>query len=164
MPESKELRLITFRVGPETFVMDIMAVRQIIPYAGSTSVPTAPSFVEGIIVLRNEVIPIVDLRDRLYPTMPERAEHPLILITHSSAGIIGLKVDEVRRIVTIPSDALLPPPAIVKGIRGELLIAVVPHGDEVYLLIDLEHVLTSQEKHELQSAELSSESVGTSDR
>src|SRR2546430_3155757 len=63
----RDLRLITFRVGPETFVLDIMAVRQIIPYAGSTSVPTAPDFVEGIIVLRNEVIPIIDLRDRLYP-------------------------------------------------------------------------------------------------
>ena len=154
MPESKELRLITFRVGPETFVLDIMAVRQIIPYSGSTSVPTAPSFVEGIIVLRNEVIPIIDLRDRLYPTLPERADQPLVLITHSSAGVIGLKVDEVRRIVTVPSEALLPPPPLVKGIRGELLIAVVPQGDEVYLLIDLENVLTTGEKAELAASEL----------
>jgi purine-binding chemotaxis protein CheW len=150
---ARELRLITFRVGPETFVLDIMAVRQIIPYAGSTSVPTAPSFVEGIIVLRNEVIPIVDLRDRLYP-QAERAAEPLVLITHSSAGMIGLKVDEVRRIVNVSSDSLLPPPPLVSGIRGELLIAVIPHGDEVYLLIDLENVLTVEEKRELEHAEL----------
>jgi purine-binding chemotaxis protein CheW len=147
----RELRLITFRVGPETFVLDIMAVRQIIPYTGSTSVPTAPSFVEGIIVLRNEVIPIVDLRDRLYPRA-ERAAEPLVLIAHSSAGMIGLKVDEVRRIVTVTSDALLPPPPLVRGVRGELLIAVIPHGDEVYLLIDLENVLTTDEKIELVAA------------
>ena len=153
---SKELRLITFRVGPETFVLDIMAVRQIIPYRGSTSVPTAPDFVEGIIVLRNEVIPIVDLRDRLYPTRPDRAPEPLVLVTHSSAGIIGLKVDEVRRIITVQSEALLTPPAIVRGIRGELLIAVIPHGDEVYLLIDLENVLTSDEKLQLRDADLRS--------
>ena len=163
---ARELRLITFRVGPETFVLDIMAVRQIIPYGGSTSVPTAPAFVEGIIVLRNEVIPIVDLRDRLYPRATERSEQPLVLITHSSAGMIGLKVDEVRRIVTVMSDVLLVPPAIVRGVRGELLIAVIPHGDEVYLLIDLENVLTTDEKLELQNADLSpsSEPVGTSDR
>src|SRR5206468_4713549 len=92
---AQQLRLITFRVGPETFVLDIMAVRQIIPYSGSTSVPTAPAFVEGIIVLRNEVIPIIDLRDRLYPRLSGRAEQPLVLITHASAGTIGLKVDEV---------------------------------------------------------------------
>jgi len=155
-----DLRLITFRVGPETFVLDIMAVRQIIPYSGSTSVPTAPSFVEGIIVLRSEVIPIIDLRDRLYPRAGNRAGQPLVLITHSSAGMIGLKVDEVRRIVTIDSETLLPPPPLVRGIRGELLIAVIPHGDEVYLLIDLENVLSADEKVELERADLSANAEG----
>ena len=166
MADARNLRLITFRIGPETFVLDIMAVRQIIPYAGSTTLPTAPSFVEGIIVLRNEVIPIIDLRRRLYPRLAERSEQPLVLITHSSAGVIGLKVDEVRRIVTVARDQLLPPPPLVRGIRGELLIAVIPHGDEVYLLIDLENVLTADEKVELQQAELSSveASAGTSER
>src|SRR4051812_32226574 len=153
MPDSAaELRLITFTVGPETFVLDIMAVRQIVPYAGSTTVPTAPAFIEGIIVLRNEVIPIVDLRDRLYPGMDRRMAEPLVLITHTSAGLIGLKVDEVRRIVTIASDASPPPPPIIRGIRGELLIAVVPYGEEIYLLIDVENVLTEPEKEELRSA------------
>lgn len=156
---SEELRLITFRVGPETFVMDIMAVRQIVPYAGSTSVPTAPAFVEGIVVLRNEVVPIIDLRDRLYPRIAERAPQPLVLITHTSAGVIGLKVDEVRRIVTVSTDAFLPPPALVRGIRGELLIAVVPHGEEVYLLIDVENVLSGGEKQELREAELEAVAV-----
>ena len=163
MAESKELRLITFRIGPETFVLDIMAVRQIIPYAGSTSLPTAPSFVEGIIVLRNEVIPIIDLRRRLYPRMVEAAEQPLVLITHSSAGVIGLKVDEVRRIVNVTRDQLLPPPPLVRGVRGELLIAIVPHGDEVLLLIDIETVLTEDEKRELAAADLK-QAVGSEQR
>ena len=149
-----DLRLITFRVGPETFVLDIMAVRQIIQYSGSTTVPTAPAFIEGIVVLRSEVIPIIDLRERLYPHIKDRAEQPLVLVTHTSAGVIGLKVDEVRRIVTVPTDAFLTPPEIVRGIRGELLVAVVPHGDEVYLLIDVENILTAGEKVELSSADL----------
>jgi purine-binding chemotaxis protein CheW len=149
-----QLRLITFRVGPETFVLDIMAVRQIVPYTGSTSVPTAPAFVEGIIVLRSEVIPVIDLRERLYPNL-ERVEQPLLLITHTSAGTIGLKVEEVRRIVTLSTDAFLPPPPLVRGIRGELLIGIVPFGDEVYLLIDVDNVLSDPEKVELAEAELS---------
>jgi purine-binding chemotaxis protein CheW len=151
----KELRLITFRVGPETFVLDIMAVRQIIPYSGSAPVPTAPKFIEGIIVLRSEVIPVIDLRERLHPDMRERVEAPLVLISHSSAGVIGLKVDEVRRIVTVTSDKLLPPPAIIRGIRGELLIAVIPYGDEIYLLMDIENVLTGDEKQALSAADFS---------
>lgn len=154
-----ELRLITFRVGVETFVLDIMAVRQIVPYTGSTTVPTAPSFIEGIVVLRNEVIPIVDLRERLYPQLPERTEQPLVLITHTSAGTIGLKVDEVRRIVTVANDVFLPPPPIIRGIRGELLIGVVPYGEEIYLLIDVENVLSEPEKQELREADLSIETA-----
>lgn len=154
MTASAALRLITFTIGPETFVLDIMAVRQIIPYSGSTTLPTAPEFIEGIIVLRNEVVPIVDLRARLYPNLTECAEQPLVLITHSSAGVIGLKVDAVRRIVNVASDALLPPPAIVRGIRGELLIAIVPHDESVYLLIDIENILSGDEKRELADADL----------
>ena len=155
MSDLRSVRLITFRVGPETFVLDIMAVRQIVPYTGSTTVPTAPSFVEGIIVLRNEVIPIIDLRERLYPQSGERAAEPLLLITRTAAGLIGIKVDEVRRIVTVTSEAFLPPPPLVRGIRGELLIAVVPYGEEVYLLIDVENMLTEPEKEELREMEKS---------
>ena len=155
----KELRFITFRVGPETFVLDIMAVRQIIPYSGSTPVPTAPKFIEGIIVLRNEVIPVIDLHERLHPQVREKVDAPLVLISHSSAGMIGLKVDEVRRIVTVTSDKLLPPPAIIRGIRGELLIAVIPYGDEIYLLMDIENVLTGDEKVALFTADLTREVV-----
>jgi purine-binding chemotaxis protein CheW len=151
---SAKLRLITFTIGPETFVLDIMAVRQIIPYSGSTTLPTAPAFVEGVIVLRNEVIPMVDLRARLYPQLNEGVQEPLVLITHSSAGIIGLKVDAVRRIINVGREELLPPPPIVRGIRGELLIAIVPHEGEVYLLIDIENVLSGDEKRELADVEL----------
>ena len=158
MPDSAaELRLITFTVGPETFVLDIMGLRQIIPYTGSTTVPTAPAFIEGIIVLRNEVIPIIDLRARLYPQLLERSEQPLVLITHSSAGVIGIKVDAVRRIVNVSTDALLPPPPIIRGIRGELLIAIVPYEDEVYLLIDIENILSGDEKRALAEADLTAD-------
>ncbi len=155
----KELRLIAFRIGAETFVVDIMAVRQIMPYRGTTSVPTAPAFIEGIVVLRNEVIPIIDLRDRFQVEASQRAEHPLVLITETEAGAIGLKVDEVRRIVTIPADVLLPPPPLVRGVRGDLLIAVVPQGEDVYLLLDIDSVLTGEEKTQLANVELSEAST-----
>ena len=165
MATTKELRLIAFRVGGETFVVDIMAVRQIIPHRETRSVPTAPSFVEGIVVLRNEVVPIIDLRERLRVD-GQAAKRPLILITDTSAGAIGLKVDEVETILTIASDALLPPPEVIRGVRGDLLIAIVPQGEDVYLLIDIDSVLTAEEKEKLQSVELSVEeaSMGTSER
>jgi purine-binding chemotaxis protein CheW len=151
---SRELRFVAFRVGPETFLVDIMAVRQIVPYAGSTHVPTAPSFVEGVIVLRNEVIPVIDLASRLFPAGKKSAEQPLVLLTHTPAGLVGLKVDEVRRMVTLGSDELLPASAMIRGVRGEFLVGIAQHDDAVFLLLDVDAILTSDEQHQLRETQL----------
>jgi purine-binding chemotaxis protein CheW len=146
-----DLRFISFRVGAETFLADIMAIRQIVLYGGSTALPGSPSFIEGIITLRDEVIPIVDLRQRFFPGTPPSGEQPLVLIIDSNAGPIGLKVDEVGRVVTARPDELLPPPPIVRDLRGELLVAVIPRGEDVLLVIDVDAVLSDQERLELQT-------------
>ncbi len=150
MNEPRELRFISFRVGAETFLADIMAVRQIVIYGGSTAVPSAPPFIEGIIAIRDEVIPIIDLRRRFFPKAEGAIDQALVLIVDSNAGAIGLKVDEVGRIITARSDELLPPPDVVRDIRGEMLVAVIARGDDLLLAIDVDAVLSEEEKRELQ--------------
>lgn len=154
---SREIRLMTFRVGFDSFVLDIMSIRQIIAYEGSTGVPKAPPFIEGIIVLRNEVIPIVDLRARLRPELGPAEKKPLVLILATAAGTIGFKVDEVRRILTVDTASILPAPPIVRGLKGELFIGVVQEKDDLHLLLDPETILTAEEKDELQAADLATE-------
>ncbi|MDQ6800786.1 MAG: chemotaxis protein CheW [Acidobacteriota bacterium] len=152
MSAPRPLRFIAFRAGPETFLIDIMAVRQIVMAGKSTSVPTAPSFIEGVIVFRNEVIPVVDVNARLYPQRENAADQPLVLLTHTSAGVIGLKVDEVRRIVTLTAEDLLPAPAMVRGIRGEFLVAIAQQNEEIFLVLDVNSLLTADEQRELVKA------------
>lgn len=146
---SREIRLITFRVGDESFVLDIMAVRQIVPYTGSTPVPYAPRFVEGIIVLRNEVIPVIDLRARLFPHKGPCEGQPLVMILRTADGTIGLKVEEVRRILTVGTDAILAPPGLIRGMAGDLFIGVIPQKDELFLVLDLQAILTPEERETL---------------
>jgi purine-binding chemotaxis protein CheW len=145
----KELRFIGFRIGAEMFLVDIMAVRQIVPYRGSTQVPTAPKFIEGVIVVRDQVIPVVDVHARLMPQIASEAKEPLILLTHTPSGVVGLKVDDVRRIVTLTPEELLPAPATIRGVRGESLVAIAPHDNEVFLVLDVDSLLTSQEQEQL---------------
>ena len=156
---SRDIRLMTFRVGFDSFVLDIMSIRQIVAYAGSTGVPKAPKFIEGIIVLRNEVIPIVDLRSRLRPELGPAERTPLVLILATSAGTIGFKVDEVRRILTVDTATILPAPPLIRGLRGELFIGIVQEKDELHLLLDPETILSDEEKDELQKADLGSTDV-----
>ena len=149
---SRELRFIGFRVGPETFLVDIMAVRQIVAYGGSTRVPTAPAFIEGVIVVRDEAIPVIDVHARLYPEQGADAGQPMVLLTKMTAGMIGLKVDDVRRIVTLNTDELLPAPPTIRGIRGDFLVAIAPHDNEVFLVLDVDSLLTNDEQQQLAGA------------
>jgi purine-binding chemotaxis protein CheW len=145
MSEVRSIRLITFSVRDELFVFDIMRVRQIVPYAGSTPVPRAPRFIEGITVLRDVVVPVIDLRKRFFPDAGD-AEQPLILVTRTSAGRIGLKVDEVRRILTVDTDEIMEAPRVIHGMRGELFIGFIKRDDGVYLLLDLDSLLSVEEQ------------------
>lgn len=156
MADAREIRLITFAVGPERFVFDIMAVLQIIPYQGSTAVPRAPEFVEGIIVLRSEVIPVIDLRSRLFPKLGAWEGEALLLVCETSYGRLGLKVDQVLRIVTVSTDEILAAPRLVHGLQGELFFGVIPRKDAVYLLLDLEALLSAEEQSQLVAADLDS--------
>ncbi|HVT03638.1 MAG TPA: chemotaxis protein CheW [Thermoanaerobaculia bacterium] len=144
--DNRSIRLITFRVGPELFVLDIMTLRQIVPYTGSTPVPRAPAFLEGIVIVRNEVIPVIDLRSRLYPELPPPEKPPLVLITDSPAGVLGLKVDEIRRLIRVDTQSILPPPPLIRSLQGDLFIGVIEQGEEVYLVLDLETLLTVDEQ------------------
>ena len=107
-------------------------------------------------MLRDQVIPVIDLRSRLFPSSRTAPGKSLVLITDGAAGVMGLKVDAVRQIITVAMDDLLPPPPLVGGIRGELLIAVISRAGEIYLLIDIENLLSGEEKLELESARLES--------
>lgn len=152
--ETREIRLIAFKVGTERFVFDIMSVRQIIPAVATTRVPRAPRFIEGIIVLRNEVIPVIDLRARLFEDASPRDHEPLILICDTSYGTIGLKVDEVLRILPVQTDQILPAPRLVRGLQGDLFFGIIPTDKHVLLVLDLESLLSAEEQEALETADL----------
>lgn len=149
---SRQTRLIAFLVAGEAFVLDIMAIDQIVQWQGSTPIPRAPDFVEGVVVLRGEVVPIVDLRKRLFDRPAESDLHPLILVTRTPRGTIGLKVDEVARILTVDLGTIMPPPPLIRGLDGDWLVGVIEQKDRIYLLLDVDSILTSAERKEVDEA------------
>lgn len=159
MADNRDIRLITFDVGPERFVYDIMAIREILMYSGITTIPRLPSFIEGVVVLRNEVIPVVDLRNRLFPAAAALERTPLVLVCRSEFGTLGLKVDAVREIINIATDEILPPPELIRGLQGDLFIGIVKHKERVYLLVDLRTLLTPEEKAKVKAVDVTLDEV-----
>ena len=108
-------QLCTFRLGGEDYAIDIMRVREIIPPLPVTPVPRAPAFVEGVVRLRGDVIPVLDVRRRLGLPPGPATRKTKILIVNVAGRRLGLVVDEVTEVVRIPRHDIRPAPALVGG-------------------------------------------------
>ncbi|MFZ2619293.1 MAG: chemotaxis protein CheW [Alphaproteobacteria bacterium] len=142
----ERLHLVTFLLLGEEFGLPILDVREIIRITAITPVPQAPSFVEGVINLRGQIIPVVDLRKRFGIPAKEADEETRIVVVELKNTVIGLVVDSVSEVLRLPADTVAPPPAIVAGSIGAEYIKGIGHHDEkMIILIDMRKVFSDQE-------------------
>jgi purine-binding chemotaxis protein CheW len=150
-------RFLQFVVAGESFLAEISSVRQILAPSQPSAVPGAPSFIEGVIVYQGQAVPLIDLRSRLFPASPLPGRSLILVIATASTGTLALRVDEVRPIVTLDLDSIQPPPPVIHGLAGDLLVGVGPAEDEgIHLVLDLERVLSVEERIELAAVRNSS--------
>lgn len=108
--DAERVELCTFRVGGEDYAVDIMRVREVIRPLPVTPVPRAPAFVEGVVRLRSEVIPVVDVRKRFgLPVGPPTAK-TRFLVVRIGPRRIALVVDEVTEVVRLRRGEIRPAP------------------------------------------------------
>lgn len=145
------LQLVSFHIGDEEFAVDILNIQGINRMMEITKVPNAPPFVEGIINLRGQVIPVVNLRKRLGFAMKESDKDTRIIVVEIAKRVIGFIVDNVNEVLRINGSITEPPPPMVAGIESEYITAVGKLEDRLLILLDLERVLTSEEKEILKN-------------
>ena len=143
------LELVGFRLGEEEFGVSIQDVREIIRMQEVTRVPHAPEFVEGVINLRGQVVPIVDLRKRLGMPPKERDRDTRIVIVELDGELVGFIVDAVTEVLRVPKDQTEPPPEMVVGVDQEYITAVGKLEDRLLILLDLHKVLSKEEQKEV---------------
>jgi len=140
------LQLVIFSLLGEEFGVSIHDVREIISNTQITPVPQAPSFVEGVINLRGQIIPVVDLRKRFNLEENDHKEDVKVVIIEVEDNILGLIVDSVSEVLNIPSDSINPPPALVaNGIGAEYIKGIGQYNDKMIILIDLQKVFSAEE-------------------
>ena len=144
------LQLVTFHVGDEEFGVDILAVREINRMMEITRVPHAPVFVEGVINLRGQVIPVVDLRTRFQLDAVEHDKNTRIVVVELSEKVVGFLVDSVSEVLRVPRDLIEPPPPIVGSVDSEYIQAVVKLDDRLLILLDLQKLFSGGEARELE--------------
>lgn len=146
-----EIQVACFRLMDDLYAVDIMRINEIIRPQKLTVLPKAPAFIEGVINLRGTVIPVVDLRKRF--DMPRRSSTASmrLLIIRVSGQSVGLVVDDVTEVITVPVKDIKPPPTVSRGMAVDYLLGVCLSADVLVMILDIDKLLTVNEVKALES-------------
>jgi purine-binding chemotaxis protein CheW len=142
-------KYLTFQLAEEGYGIGILKVREIIGMLPVTPVPQTPLFLKGVINLRGQVIPVVDLRLKFGLPEQEYTERTSIIVVEVkglSANIpIGIVVDTVSEVISIQAREIEPPPAFGSTIDTNFILGMAKTGDGVKILLNIDFVLSAEE-------------------
>lgn len=147
--DTQKDRYLTFSIGKETYGIEIKYVTEIIGIQAITEIPELPQYVRGIINLRGKVIPVMDVRLRFKKEALEYNDRTCVIVVDINDISIGLIVDSVAEVLTIPEVDIVEPPQINKGFNNRYIKNIGKVGNNVKLLLDCEKLLTEDELEDL---------------
>ena len=140
-----------FKIGEEDFGVEINRVVEILSTQKVHSIPDLPDFLSGVIAVRGQIIPLLDLRKRFGIISSSKKE--LIIVIKYDNEKIGVLVDHVKEIISLGKDEITSPPAIFKGMKRKYLAGIGKKDDRVIIILNVDDLLTSEERIMLKEAE-----------
>jgi len=137
----KDLHLVGFRVGRETFGVPISMVREIVRVPEITAVPNAPEHIEGVINLRGKIVPVVDLRRRFGQKDLQTTKKNRILVVELADRIVGLLVQSASEVLKIPPSDIETPDNLLHENEQNCVTGVGKLHDRLILLLDVGRIL-----------------------
>lgn len=152
----QDLQYLTFLISGELFGLGILYIKEIIEYESVTHVPMMPDYIPGVINLRGNVVPVIDLNHRFYKKNTITDRKTCIIITEvqleNESVDVGLLVDAVNEVVDIPENMIEDPPSFGSKIRLDFIQGLGKLENHFVILLkinkilDLNEFLTIQEK------------------
>ena len=139
-------QVVSFRLGSEEYGVDIAQVQEIIRLVEITHVPRAPKFMEGVINLRGQLIPIIDLRTRFGMQRIAATKSTRIIVTEIGKKRVGMVVDCVSEVLNIPVDNVEDAPEMIAGVGTEYIQGVGKMDERLIIMLDLTMVISGEEK------------------
>ena len=142
---AKELQIVGFRIGRETFGLPISQVHEIVRTPEITNVPHAPEYVEGVMNLRGRIVPVIDLRRRFGGAAIENSRKNRVLVVDVESKAVGLIVDSASEVMKISDAQIEPPPNVLTDAATGYVTGVAKHQGRLIILVDLRRILQSGE-------------------
>ena len=142
-------KYLTFTLGSEEYGLEILKVREIIGYMEITAVPQTPHYVKGVVNLRGQVIPVIDLRSKFGMETIEITEESCIIVVEVSQNdrkfSTGVVVDKVQEVLDIDGGNIEDSPQFGSSVDTDFILGMGKIGDSVKLLLDIDKVLAGED-------------------
>ena len=136
---------LTFRLGNEDYGIEIRYVTEIVGMQKITEVPDMPNFVKGVVNLRGQVIPVIDVRLRFHMMQQDYDERTCIVVVNISGSQVGLVVDTVNEVRNIDESQVSPPPKTAGADSAQYIQGMGKVGDTVVILLEGKRLLHENE-------------------
>lgn len=146
--DTQKGKFLTFTLGEEAYGIEIQFVTEIIGVQPITEVPELPAYIKGIINLRGKIIPVMDVRLRFKKSPREYNDRTCIVVIDINEMSIGMIVDAVAEVLSIPEQEIVPPPDINK-VGKKYIKGIGKAVDEVVLILDCGKLLDEEEAEAL---------------
>jgi purine-binding chemotaxis protein CheW len=147
--DTQKDRYLTFALGRECYGIEIRYVTEIIGIQTITQIPELPEYVKGIINLRGKIIPVIDVRIRFKNEPKEYNDRTCIVVVDIKDISIGLIVDNVNEVLTIPELDTVEPPQVNKNAANRYIKKIGKSGNTVKLLLDCEKLLSEDDLEDI---------------
>jgi purine-binding chemotaxis protein CheW len=141
----KQGKYLTFAIAEEEYGLEILKVREIIGYMDITPVPQTPAYVKGVINLRGQVIPVIDLRSKLGMQQAEVTEETCIIVVevqrNGQKNDTGLVIDRVQEVLYIAGEQIQETPEFGATVDTDFILGLGKVGKSVKILLDIDKVL-----------------------
>jgi len=152
--EKGERQILVFSLTNDELGLDISCVREVLRPQEIHPLPQAPDFIEGVINLRGHIIAVIDLRKRLNVKEIEDRSKMRIIVCKIERFIVGLVVNSVSEIITLPEENIGPTPEVVSmQIDEDFMSGIARLGERIIVILNLENILTREEITKLSKIE-----------
>ncbi|MBN1911847.1 MAG: chemotaxis protein CheW [Pirellulales bacterium] len=139
------LQLVSFKLGNETYGIEITRIREIILIGEITQIPETPHYIKGLINLRSTVIPVIDLRARFSLPESELGGESRIMVLNVGRRTIGIIVDSVNEVLRVGNDQISPAPPTVASLGNEYMTGLVRLKEQLLILLDVDELFGAEE-------------------
>ncbi len=138
---SRELHIVGFQVGRETYGVPIASLHEIVRVTEITAVPDSPEYIEGVINLRGKIVSVIDLRKRFGIKNITQHKKNRILVVESNARLTGLIVDAASDVLKVPAQDVEPPPAVFQDGGLNCVTGLAKYKNRLIVLLDMNKLL-----------------------